>query len=309
MQTIQERLSVPEPDRLVDRLSDFIRKIVQQEGRTGCVLGNSGGVDSAVVAAIALHALGREHIRLFFLPERDTHKDSRRDANLVAKKLGLEMLEINITPILRKIGAYRLEPPSFFLPRSVIERYARAKHKALDDSNGSVFLKMLRGGNSPELQRHMSFYRVKNRVRMSILYLHAELRNSLVLGTCNRSEKMTGLFIKHGDGACDLAPLDDLYKTQVFELARHLGVPREIIEKPPIGDLSPGITDEESLKIEYAQLDRILAGLDLGLPDEIIATDGVSQSDIDYLRKLIAASESMRHSCYAPIENGAVSIC
>ena len=300
MHTIQERLSLPEPSLLADDLCDFIRRIVQKEEKNGCVIGNSGGVDSALVAAMAVRALGKEHVHLFFLPERDTHKNSRRDAILVAKNLGLKMRTINITSILRKLGVYRLEPLLYFFPRSVVERSLREKRKEINDKEGSAFLQMQRGGNDPKLLRDIAYCCIKNRVRMSILYLHAELKNCLVLGTTNQSEKMLGLYAKYGDGACDLAPLDGLYKTQVFDLARYMGVPAGIIDKPPTGDLCPGSDDEEVLNLGYAQIDRILAGLELGLPDDTIARDGVSQSDLDYLRNLISASESKRRNFYTP---------
>jgi len=298
---IQERLAVSDPERLVEQLSGFIRRIVEKEGRTGCVLGNSGGLDSALVAAIAVHALGKENVRLFFLPERDTSRKSRPDAFLAAKWLGIKMKVINIRPILHMAGVYRLEPPANIAPRFGVELYVRAKRRKLEAENGSVLLRMLRGGGgNPEIQRHMAYYGTKNRVRMAVLFLQAEKNNCLVLGTCNRSEKMTGLFVKHGDGACDLNPLDKLYKTQVFELARHMGLPHKIIEKKPIGDLAPGLTDEDSLKLDYPRLDWILAGLELGLQDEMIIKDGITQSDIDYIKDLIAASESMRQSHYTP---------
>lgn len=298
---IQNRLSIQDPDFLSSSLADFIYATIRQEGRSGCVIGNSGGVDSALVAALARRSLDKKDIHLFFLPERDTHKDSRADAYLVAEKLGLTMQEINITSILRKMGVYRLEPPAALFPRSIQERYSRAVHKRLENTESSVFLQMLRGGGTPELQKHMAYYSTKNRVRMAMLYHHAELTNSLVLGTCNRSEKMTGLFIKYGDGACDIAPLDSLYKTQVFKLAEHLDVPREIIEKVPIGDLAPGISDESTLKLPYEKLDMILAGFELGVSDEEIeAVANVTRAEIDHVRCMVEASDSMRHGPYYP---------
>ncbi|MCL1880090.1 MAG: NAD(+) synthase [Actinomycetia bacterium] len=294
MSAIFERLAVPNPGLLADELVGEIIKAVENGKKSGCVLGNSGGIDSALMAAIAIRALGKERVRLFFLPERDTNKQSQEDARLVAEKLGMPMQEVKITPILRKVGVYRLEPPAFLIPRSVRERHVLAMQEELRGQDGSVHLKMQHGGDI-DSQRHLAFSNAKNRVRMTVLYKHAELTNSLVLGTCNRSEKMTGLFVKHGDGACDLAPIDHLYKTQVFELARHMGVPSEIVEKKPTGDLIPGITDEGVLGIKYAQLDIALAGLELGCSDEEIVAAGVTQSELDYTKALVEASEFTRH--------------
>jgi NAD+ synthase len=299
--TIQERLSIPNPDSLANELVDFIRKTVKQSGKSGCVLGNSGGLDSALVAALAARALDKEQLHLFFLPERDTHKDSKSDAYLVAESLGLNMQVINIMPILIKTKVYNLQPViAPLVPVNIKAKYAQKKNERLSEGHGSVLLRNLRGDDNPELCRSKAYYSVKTRIRMSMLYFHADLTNSMVLGTSNLSEKMTGLFTKYGSNTCDLDPIVNLYKTQVFELARHVGVPRKIIDKVPIGDLAPGITDEGSLRIKYVQLDKILAGLELGLPDdEIIAAD-VLQTEIDYVKALVEASEHMRQNPYTP---------
>lgn len=302
MGEIQNRLELKDPARLADGLIRFIRETVERQGKSGCILGNSGGVDSALVARLAVDALGRNKVRLLFLPERDTHRDSLPDAQAVAASLGTELQVIDIAPILRKMGVYRLEPPAGLVPRSIQEKYVAHKHETFTDEESTVFMKMLRGGDgNPELQRHMAYYSVKHRLRMSLLYLHAEQENNLVLGGCNRSEKMTGLFIKYGDGACDLAPIAGLYKTQVYELARYLGLPQGVIDKTPTGDLAPGLTDESTLKIDYPHLDEILTGFDLGLSEAQIALEtGSSAETIRYVRELTQASEPLREAVLEP---------
>ena len=112
---------------------------------------------------------------------------------------------------------------------------------------------------------------VKARIRMVILYHYARANNLLVVGTGNKSELLTGYFTKLGDGASDLNPLGDLYKTQVRQLAKALGVPKRVIEKPPTAALWKGQTDESELGISYELLDRILLGIELGMQDEAIA--------------------------------------
>lgn len=93
---------------------------------------------------------------------------------------------------------------------------------------------------------------------MLLLYNYAELDNLLVLGTCNKTEKTIGFFVKYGDAAADASPLEGLYKTQVYQLAKFLSIPEEIIERPPSPDLLPGITDEYAIALAYETLDRIL---------------------------------------------------
>ncbi|MFH0816725.1 MAG: NAD+ synthase [Methanobacteriota archaeon] len=112
---------------------------------------------------------------------------------------------------------------------------------------------------------------VKARVRMVVLYHYAKKHNLLVAGTGNKSELLTGYFTKFGDGASDFNPLGDLYKTQVRELARAVGVPAGIVKKPPTAALWEGQTDEGELGISYEMLDRILLGIELGMEDRAIS--------------------------------------
>lgn len=300
---IQNSLHIENYEVLAEQLAGFIREAVAAGGRSGCILGNSGGVDCAVVAFLAVRALGREGLKMLFLPERDSHPQSRSDAHLLAEALDLPLQTIDIAPILRKMGVYKLEPPAGLVPRGIQEKYVEHKHEIHSEPGTTVFLKMLRGGaGSAELRRHNAYYSVKHRLRMSLLYLRAEQDDLLVLGTANKSEKMTGLFIKYGDGACDAAPLANLYKTQVWGLARHLGVPAAIIDKPPTGDLSPGLTDENTLKMDYAHLDPVLAGIELGAAEgDIMQQAGVTAADVAYVRELIEASAPLRRP---PLEPG-----
>jgi NAD+ synthase len=112
---------------------------------------------------------------------------------------------------------------------------------------------------------------VKARVRMVVLYHYARAKDLLVVGTGNKSELLTGYFTKFGDGASDVNPLGDLYKTQVRELARALGVPARIVKKPPTAALWEGQTDEGELGLAYDVLDRVLLGIELGMEDVAIA--------------------------------------
>ncbi|WP_297497543.1 NAD+ synthase [Thermococcus sp.] len=134
------------------------------------------------------------------------------------------------------------------------------------------------------------------RTRMALLYAHANALNRLVLGTSNRSEFLTGYFTKWGDGASDYAPLINLYKTEVWEIAKLLGVPERIIEKKPTAGLWEGQTDEDELGISYHLLDEILWRLvDLKMPHGEIASElGVSVETIEHVEMLVTSSEHKR---------------
>ncbi len=134
------------------------------------------------------------------------------------------------------------------------------------------------------------------RARMVLLYAHANQLNRLVLGTSNRSEVLTGYFTKWGDGASDVAPLINLYKTEVWEVARFLGVPGRIIEKKPTAGLWEGQTDEDELGISYRLLDEILWRLvDLKMSRERVAEElGVPVEKVEYVESLVRRSEHKR---------------
>ncbi|MDV3104136.1 NAD+ synthase [Thermococcus waiotapuensis] len=143
---------------------------------------------------------------------------------------------------------------------------------------------------------------IMSRTRMVLLYAHANQMNCLVLGTSNRSEFLTGYFTKWGDGASDYAPLINLYKTEVWEIAKLLGVPRRIIEKKPTAGLWEGQTDEDEMGISYRLLDEILWRLvDLKMPkDEIAEELGISIERVEHVERLVKSSEHKRHLPQGP---------
>lgn len=129
---------------------------------------------------------------------------------------------------------------------------------------------------------------LKSRIRMTLLYFYSNMHDGLVIGTTNRTEYMTGYFTKYGDGGCDIEPILHLYKTQVKEIAVHLGLPENIIRKPPTAGLWKDQTDEEELGISYSDLDSILQGLDSG-------NSPVSDEKVQAVNRLISISEHKRN--------------
>jgi NAD+ synthase len=142
--------------------------------------------------------------------------------------------------------------------------------------------------NLPPTEHRLAAANIKPRLRMITLYYLAQTNIYLVLGSGNRSELMVGYSTKYGDGGVDLLPLGDLYKTEVWELAHELGVPRAVIERPPSAGLWPGQTDEEELGITYRELDRVLMAMTAG------ETTGVAPATLERVRRLIANSAHKR---------------
>ncbi len=129
---------------------------------------------------------------------------------------------------------------------------------------------------------------IKPRLRMIAWYYLSNTRNYLVLGGGNKTELSVGYFTKWGDSGVDLLPLGDLYKTQVWELARGLGVPREVVERPPTAGLWPGQTDEAEMGITYRELDRALVAIEAG------DTDGVDPATLEKVQGMVARSAHKR---------------
>jgi len=262
-----------------------------------------------VAAALACEALGPRWVQGVILPERDTHPDSVGDARAVARHLNIATHHKDLTGVLRKMGLYGFVPrgaPRFLgpmswlvplVPRRIQEDYVRGLFESLSQGwGGNLFLANLEGTSDPDLLAGIAFIRAKVRMRMVALYLHAERENRLLVGTSNRTEWMVGFFIPQGDGAADVMPILDLYKTQVRGLARHLGIPQRIIDKAPSPDVAPGVTDELAMGLSYQTLDFVLHGLEREWDDSrILASSGADADQVDRVRQMVQASERMRH--------------
>lgn len=140
----------------------------------------------------------------------------------------------------------------------------------------------------PASDHRLTAANVRPRLRMITLYYLAQSRNYLVLGSGNKTELAVGYFTKWGDGGVDLLPLGDLSKTQVWEMARELGVPQEVVERPPTAGLWPGQTDEGEMGITYRELDRVLAAIEAG------DTAAVAPAALEKVREMIARSAHKR---------------
>lgn len=140
----------------------------------------------------------------------------------------------------------------------------------------------------PPTDHRLAAANVKPRLRMTALYYLAQSNNYLVVGGSNRSERMVGYFTKYGDGGADVLPLGDLYKTEVWELARELGLPAEVVERPPSAGLWPGQRDEDELGITYETLDRVLAAI---AADD---TDDIPAPTLRKVERMIASSAHKR---------------
>jgi len=212
-----------EPTQAIEVIVGFIRAQMAQTGFSRLVVGLSGGVDSATVAFLAARAIGPDNLLAVRMPYRTSSDSSETDALRVVEALGCRTERVEITAM--------VEPML-----------------ALVEDGDAASLNVRRGN-------------VMARQRMIVLYDRSAAFDALVIGTSNKTEALLGYGTLHGDMAAALAPIGDLYKTQLRAIASELGVPQQILDKPPSADLWPGQTDEDELGRSYDLLDRALFAL------------------------------------------------
>lgn len=270
----------------IERIAVWMRAKLRELKKRGLVLGLSGGIDSSVCAALAVRAVGAKNVLGLMMPEADSDPESGRLARLVAEELGIECTEEDIAPALSALGCYSRRDAFI---RKVVPPYGsewRSKIVISDlAASGGFRLSSLvvegPDGNRSSHRLPVSVYlgivaatSMKQRTRKQIEYFHADRLNFAVLGTPNRLEYDQGFFVKNGDGAADLKPIAHLYKTQVYALSVSLGIPEEIVSRPPTTDTySLAQTQEEFyFSVPYWQMDVCLHGLNNGLPSADVAS-------------------------------------
>jgi NAD+ synthase len=281
----------------VEHISAVLRaQITKQLRRRGLVVGLSGGVDSSVVAALAVRALGARNVFAVLMPEQDGETDSLRLGRQVAEELGIASVVEDITPILAAAGCYRRRDEHI---RRVFPAYGAGwkskivvrKAQGGSGYNLSYLVIQSSSGEVQEARMPVDVYlgivsatNMKQRTRKQIEYYHADRLNFAVAGTPNKLEYDQGFFVKNGDGAADVKPIAHLYKSQVYQLAEYLGVPEEIQRRTPTTDTySLAQTQEEFyFGISLEKLDYCMFALDHGVPAADTATVlGLSAEQVD----------------------------
>ena len=226
MQEVTTNIPWKDLEETAKKISSFIEDKVSESKTSGVVIGLSGGLDSSTTAYLCAETIKKDRILGIIMPTVTTPVEDIEAAIIVAEALGIEYEIIHVDDL--------IAPFKEICIHATNKDQGNTEHSDIANAN------------------------LKARIRMMILYYHANHLNRLVIGTGNRSELLVGYFTKHGDGGVDLLPIGDLYKTEVRMLASEIGVPKEIIEKPPTAGLWAGQTDEDELGIKYEFLDKVL---------------------------------------------------
>ena len=300
-----------DPVQELDTLSEFIVGQVNAFRKKGVIVGLSGGIDSACIAAVAVHALGKEKVVGLILPEAESNPISSEYATKHAQALGMEHRQIDITPTVNSIVQYKwrdefiqkmipeYEPGykyNITLPTDLLERASFSFYRLqVQMPDGEIKSKRL---THEELLTLTSFANIKIRARMLHLYAEAERRSLLVAGTTNRTEFILGDFCKYGDGGTDIEPFTHLYKNQIYQLSEHLKVIQEIIDRPPSPDtFSLPVSDQEFFfRIAFDKLDHLLYAWEHEVPAKEVAEvldlseDAVDRAYKDFASKYRATA-------------------
>jgi NAD+ synthase len=296
----------PEPE--IERISATIRDYLIKAKKRGLVVALSGGIDSSVVGALAVRALGKERVFGLLLPERDSSAETRRLSGVIARQLGIPFVEEDITAQLEAVGCYRRRDEAI---RSVIAGFGPGwKSKIVlplldGQSEYRLFSVVAHAPDGRQVRVRLdkeaylgvvAATNFKQRCRKALEYYHADRLNFAVAGTPNFLEYDQGFFVKLGDGAADIKPIAHLYKTQVYQLAAHLEVPQEIRCRPPTTDTYslPQTQEEFYFSLPYAQMDLCLFAHRHGLSESWAAAAlGLSQEQVARVFRDIEAKRAM----------------
>ena len=305
------------------RLADWLRQAVRgQLRRRGCVVGISGGVDSAVVLGLCTRAFGPDQVLTLMLPDRDSSPESERLARLLAARFGVKPLLEDMTGALEGFDCYgrrdeairrlfpEYDPAAGYLSKIVLPP------DLLEQDTLNVFsVTIVRPDGSeaslplptPEFLQIVAASNFKQRARMAMLYFHAELHHFAVIGTANKNERQQGFFVKHGDAGVDCDPIVHLYKTQVYQLAEYLGVPEEIRQRTPTSDTysAPCSQEEFFFRLPFATMDLLWWAHENHVPahevSEVVglAPEQVERAFADFVSKQ-RATEPLRQPPLVP---------
>jgi NAD+ synthase len=291
----------------VDRIITALRTQLRALRKRGLVLGLSGGIDSSVSVALAVRAVGPKNVQVLYMPERDSDPESLRLGQLAASAFGLEGIVEDIGPALEALGCHARRDAAI---RSIVPDYGPgwACKVVISQTDGtagyniSSLVVQSPEGVQTTHRMPLDVYlgvvaatNMKQRTRKQIEYYHADRLNYAVLGTPNRLEYDQGFFVKNGDGAADVKPIAHLYKSQVYALAAHLGIPEEIRRRPPTTDTYslPQSQEEFYFSLPYDLMDLCLYGLNNGLDAATVASAAkMTEAQVQHVWRDIAAKRN-----------------
>lgn len=279
-----------------DRISTALKHYLEQVRRRGVVVALSGGIDSSLVAAVAVHALGSDRVFGIHMPERESSPETINVSQEVSTAFNIDSCVEDITGQLEAFGAYRRRDDAI---RLVCPEYGdgyRSKivlPSVIDSDSFRLYSVVVIDPDGNERSHRLTpeaylgivaATNFKQRVRKTLEYYHADRLNYAVTGTPNRLEYDQGFFVKLGDGAADIKPIAHLYKSQVYQLAAHLGVPQTVLERPSTTDTYslPQSQEEFYFSLPHRQMDLVLYGMNNRVAvEEVSVAAGLAVNQVE----------------------------
>jgi NAD+ synthase len=258
---------------LATDIESWLRDRLSESGAKRFVLGLSGGIDSALVCGLAVRAVGSDKVLGIIMPSSSVSADAEL-ASDVAGTFGVQTITVDLTEPTNALKGV-LSSVEDVLATSEVPHNVEPTTLDLDSHEGAT------PGQLAEAN-------LKPRLRMTTTYYIANLCGGVVLGTGNKTEAMIGYFTKYGDGGVDLLPIVDLYKHEVREMARVIGVPDTVIQRPPSAGLWEGQTDEDEIGLTYEELDATLLAIASG------NTENSNPATLEKVRSMVAGSQHKR---------------
>ncbi|MCK6628035.1 MAG: NAD(+) synthase [Anaerolineae bacterium] len=286
-----------ETERLITALRHTVRQVFR---RSGAVVGVSGGIDSSTVLALCARAFGPERVVAIMMPDKDSDPESERLARMLAKQYGVEAILEDMTPALEGFGCYarrdeainrvfpEYDPAAGYkakivLPPNVLEEGTfNVFSVTIITPDGQAKTKRL---PTREFLQIVAASNFKQRSRMSMLYYHAEARNYAVIGTSNKDEHKHGFLVKFGDGGVDIQLIAHLFKVQVYQLAKYLGVPEEIQRRTPTSDTYPAHQTQEEFffRLPFETMDLLWYAQENNVPiPEVAQVMGLTEAQVQH---------------------------
>ena len=298
------------------KITHKLRQIVLKRfKKRGVVVALSGGIDSSVVGALCVRALGKERVFGLLLPERESAPETLELSRLISNHLEIQTVCEDITNILESLGCYQRRDEAI---KKVVPEYGPGYKckivlpSVLKDERLRIFSVVVRSpeGKQKKVRLTPRAYleivaatNFKQRVRKMLEYYHADRLNYVVAGTPNRQEYDQGFFVKLGDGAADVKPIAHLHKTQVYQMAEFLGVPEEICNRPPTTDTysMPQSQEEFYFSVPYDKMDLCLYGKNHSVePGEVAAAADMTAEQVERIYRDIDAKRKATRYLHTP---------